>query len=280
MVRRTTNFPAVPRRDARPLADRYGPTALIAGAAEGIGEAWVHRLLADGFNAVIAVDRSAEGLRALEERVGPAGVERVISVVADLGDPGGWGELDAAIAEHPPSLFVANAAAAPDGRFADQDLGDKLAAVEVNAAAPLRLLDRLLPAMRRDRRGGVVLMSSLSAAAAAPRLAVYAATKAYLLSLAQSLNVELRDEGIDVLAIMPGRVATPGFLQTRHAQTKAGRNAMAPAEVVAAGIDGLGRASLVIPGRSNQFGALLLMRVLPHRRANDLMARTIERTAD
>jgi uncharacterized protein len=261
------------------LCTRYGPNALVAGAAEGIGEAWVHRLLAEGFTAVVAVDRSKDGLDALMARVADADRARVVPVVADLGEPDAWHALDEAITAHPPCLLVCNAAAAPDGRFADQPLEMKLVVVEVNAAAPLRLLDRVLPGMRAEGRGGVVLMSSLSAAAAAPRLAVYAATKAYLLSLAQSLNVELRGEGIDVVAIMPGRVATPGFLQTRHAQTRAGRNATKPAEVVDAGVSALGRRPLVVPGRANQFGAFLLGRVLPRRTANDLMARVIEKTA-
>jgi short-subunit dehydrogenase len=236
-------------------------------------------LLAEGFATVIAVDRSPGGLDALLDRVAPTDRGRVLPVVADLGRPDAWPALDEAVGDHPPHLLVVNAAAAPDGKFADQPLDLKLDAVEVNAAAPLRLLDRVLPTMRADRRGGVVLMSSLSAAAAAPRLAVYAATKAYLLSLAQSLNVELRTDGIDVVAIMPGRVATPGFLQTRHARTRAGQNATKPAEVVDAGIAALGRKPLVVPGRGNQFGAFLLGRLLPRRTANDLMARVIEKTA-
>src|SRR5262245_24814241 len=142
------------RRPTDSFQTRYGPTALVAGAGEGIGEAWVHRLLAEGFNAVIAVDRTDEALAALADRVGPAGMERLVPVVADLGQPDGWAALDAAIGEHPPSLLVCNAAAAPDGLFAEQALEEKLVAVEVNASAPLRLLDRILPLMRRDGRGG------------------------------------------------------------------------------------------------------------------------------
>jgi short-subunit dehydrogenase len=270
----------MPAARDRTLAERYGAVGLVAGGAEGLGEAWVRRLLDEGLTTVLAVDLGAEALDALRSRLGESAADgRVIPVVADLGDAATWDALHVAIADHPPGILVCNAARADDGRFTDVPLEAHLASVAVNAAAPLRLLDACLPAMRADRRGAVVLTSSLSAAAAAPRLSVYAATKAYLLSLAQSLNVELRSDGIDVVAVMPGRIATPGFLRTRHAQTRAGKKAMPPATVVDAVVRGLGRAPLVIPGRGNQAAAFLLGRVLPRRTANDLMGRVIEKTA-
>lgn len=247
----------------------------MAGAAEGLGAAWVDRLLADGMTTVVAVDLRAEGLAALTTRH-PG---RIVAVEADLGDAGTWDALEEAVVAHRPRLVVVNAALSPDERFVRQPLDTKLATLEVNAAAPLRLLDLTLPAMEEAGAGAVVLTSSLSALAANPRLAMYAATKAYLLSLAMSLNVELAPLGIDVLALQPGQVATPGFLTSRHGRGRAGERAMAPEAVVDAAVHGLGRRPLVIPGRGNQAGALLLGRLLPRRTANRLMATVLERSA-
>ena len=86
--------------------------------------------------------------------------------------------------------------------------------LRVNALTPTALIHGLLPRFAARARSGVIIMSSLSSRRGAPLVATYAATKAYLAILAESLWDELRDEGIDVLGVLPGSTRTPGWLSS------------------------------------------------------------------
>ena len=179
-------------------------TALVTGASSGIGEVMVG-LLADAGVPTVVVARRADRLEALAARHG--GIE---VLPADLTTDAGQRAVVARIAdgERPIDLVVNNAGFGTNGTFHELD-PDRLAdEIELNVAALTRLSHAALAAMVARRRGWLLNVSSVASFQPAPRLAVYAATKAYVTSLTESLHEEAKPAGVHVTALCPGLTKT------------------------------------------------------------------------
>jgi len=185
---------------------KYGPWALVAGASEGLGAEFARQLAARGLHVVAVARRAA----LLEELAGELrsdhGVE-VRTVSLDLASQDAAAALCERTRDLEVGLLVYNAALSPIGSFLEQDLGEKLRALDLNCRAPLILAHEFGRAMAARGRGGLLLMSSMSALQGSPFIATYAATKAFDLVLAEGLWAELGREGVDALAFCAG--ATP-----------------------------------------------------------------------
>lgn len=179
-------------------------TALVTGASSGIGEELTRRLAADGVS-VVVVARRADRLQQLAAEL--AGIE---VICADLGARPGQDEVVERIADPDRliDLVVNNAGFGTSGAFVDLD-ADRLAAeIELNVAALTRISHAALSVMVPRRRGWLLNVSSVASFQPAPRLAVYAATKAYVTSLTESLHEEARGSGVHVTALCPGLTRT------------------------------------------------------------------------
>jgi short-subunit dehydrogenase len=127
-------------------------------------------------------------------------------------------------------------------------------------------------------RGGIILMSSLSAFHGTTLVAAYAATKAFNLTLGESLWAEFRPSGVDVLVVCPGATRTPGWEQSRpKIEGFLAPPVMEPDAVVSEALEALGRRPLVIAGRANRRLGFFLNRVLSRRSAVELIARSMRR---
>jgi short-subunit dehydrogenase len=231
-------------------AARYGPWAVVTGAAQGIGASFAHALGAAGLSLVL-VDRDAAALHERAGALGEAGTE-VVSVALDLAADGAAEAIIATIGKLDVGLFVSNAAVSVVGRFDAQPLRSKLAQLEVNCRVPLVVLDHLVPRLVARGRGGVILLSSGSAMRGTALVAGYAATKAWNLLLAESLWDELREGGVDVLAVLPGTTRTPGWMSDDPQESPSTANVMEPADVVAEALAALGAQPSIIPGQANR----------------------------
>jgi hypothetical protein len=149
-------------------------------------------------------------------------------------------------------LLVSNAAIGYVGSFLDQDAEGLMAQLDVNCRTPLLLVQRVLPLLLARGRGGIILLSSLSAMRGSALVASYAATKAWNLILAESLWDELRDTGVDVLGVLPGTTRTPGLLSSTPQAGLATANMMEPADVAREALDALGLMPSVIPSQANR----------------------------
>lgn len=181
-------------------------TALVTGASSGIGEALARRLAHGGVDLVI-VARRTERLDQLASEL--SGVE-VEVLGADLTD----GDDLARIVERLTDdrrridLLVNNAGFGSGGSFVDLDPDRLEAEIALNVAALTRLSHAALSVMVPRRRGWLLNVSSVASFQPAPELAVYAATKAYVTSLTESLHAELRGSGVKVTALCPGLTRT------------------------------------------------------------------------
>jgi short-subunit dehydrogenase len=231
---------------------------LVTGASSGIG-AELARVFAQRGYALVLTARRRERLEALasELRGGGAHVEVIASDLGDQAAPARLiQEVDAlGIVLH---TLVNNAGFGLRGKFATLPYERQMAMVELNVTALTKLCGLVLPRLIARRAGGILNVASTAAFQAGPNMAVYYATKAYVLSLSEALHEEAKPQGVTVTALCPGPTATE-FAQ--HADLEMSRlfkfGAMAAGEVARTGVDGYeaGKA-VVIPGTTNRLGAL------------------------
>jgi short-subunit dehydrogenase len=250
---------------SRDFKSKYGPWALVTGAAWGLGTEYARQIGALGLNLVL-VDIRADDLRRVAEEVRSKGGVEVKAVVTDLSRPDFIEGVRGDTAGIEIGLLVSNAAYPPVGLFFEQSLEDKLRMIEVNCRAPLILVQEFGSKMLARKRGGIILMSSGSATQGVAYVASYAATKAYNLILAESLWDELRGSGVDVLAVMPGATRTTGFeLSKPHLERSTLAPLNEPKPTVAEALKMLGRTPSWIPGRRNRWTLTLAARLLPRK---------------
>ncbi len=247
--------------------ERYGPWALVAGASEGIGEAFALELASKGLN-LILVARRPEPLDALATRLRASGVD-VRTAAFDLGDAAMPSKLAEATRGLDVGLVVYNAARAFIGEFLSQSLDDKLAMIDVNVRGPMIVADAFGRSMAARGRGGLLFMTSLAGLQGSPIVASYAATKAFNLVLGEGLWEELGRKGVDVVACCAGATRTPGFERSRP---RGGPPPTDPRDVARVGLASLGRRPRVFVGWLNRFAAFVMTRLLPRRVAVGIMA--------
>lgn len=257
-----TPLSLVHARSSRPrsrLRERYGAWAVVTGASDGIGRDFALRLAEEGFDLVL-VARRAKILAALEDELVSRHGIRVVTVPADLATREGVQAVVERTAALDVGLLIAAAGFGTSGPFIDVDVAAELEMIDVNCRAVAALSHHFGKRFAKQGRGGLVLMSSLVAFQGVPRAANYAATKAYVQSLAEGLRLELAPFGVDVLASAPGPVQS-GF--GARADMKMGM-AATPASVARATLDALGRAGTVRPGWLSKLLELSLA-LLPRR---------------
>lgn len=222
--------------------------ALVTGATSGIGEAFA-RALPTVTNALLTGRDRAALDRLAGELAAPG--RRVETVAADLATDAGLDAVAARAEAFGVDLLVANAGTGPFGDFLQASEESLRATVSVNVMAPVVLLRRLLPGMLARaravrRRAGVVVVSSNTAFLPVPRLATYAASKAFDLSLAEALAAELSAEPVDVLALCP--TATRSRFAARSGFGGNLPGAEDPGDVAAASLRSLGRVRTLVRG--------------------------------
>ncbi len=237
------------------------PVAVVTGASSGIGEEFARQLASRGYDLVL-VARRTDRLEKLAQIVTSVHGVDCAPIQADLSDPqqreklcddlkADWSRID---------ILVNNAGFGTHGFFHETDLARELELIEVNCAAPVHLTKRFLPWMMERRKGYVLNVASLSAYTPGPVMAMYFASKAFLLSFSEALWEECRDTGVTVTALCPGPVKTE-FQQTSGIGAKArtsGTKAVAVEIVVADALDGMFSGKrVVIPGYQAQIAAML-----------------------
>lgn len=222
-------------------------TALITGASGGIG-ADVARLLATRGDDVVLVARSVDKLEQLATELGGARV-----VACDLAEPDGPAALIAAV----PSvdILVNNAGVGDFGLFADADPAKTMAMLQLNIGALTELTRAYLPGMRERGSGRILNVASTAAFLPGPLMAVYYASKAYVLSFSEAIAEELRGSGVTVTALCPGPTAS-GFqagAAMEHSRLVAGRKLPNSAQVAAYGVKSMDAGKVVaVHGASNK----------------------------
>jgi short-subunit dehydrogenase len=219
---------------------RYGPWAIVAGASEGLGQAYAHVLAERGLN-VVTLGRRAEPLERDAELLRRRHRVEVRPLVVDLAAPDLAERVAAATADLDVGLLVYNAALWIIDEFVATSLADHQRMIDVNCGGVLALTSTIAPRLVQRGRGGMLLMSSLSGFQGSALLATYAATKAFDSVLAEGLWYELAPHGVDVLGCVAGAMATPGFYQVTPPEQQAQALPMRPEAVARGALDELAR---------------------------------------
>ena len=222
-------------------------TALITGASSGIGLE-IARILARDHDVVLAA-RSEAALQELASELG--GNARV--VVADLSVPSGAADLATAVPDV--DVLVNNAGFGDFGDFATASPERLDQMIELNVGSLTRLSRAYLPAMLQRRSGRIMNVASTAAFQPGPLMAVYYATKAYVLSFTEALAEETRGSGVTVTALCPGPTAS-GFqagAAMENSRLVKGRKLPTSASVAAFGVKAMERGDVVaVPGLQNK----------------------------
>jgi short-subunit dehydrogenase len=253
------------------MFDFADKTVLITGGSTGIGAEFARQLAARRARLVL-VARRGERLRALGDELRAAHGIAVEGVAADLARPGAAARLGAAVQALGlgVDVLINNAGFGSYGAFDGQSRERQREQIDLNVGALVELTHEFLPGIERAG-GGVIHVASTAAFQPVPYMAVYGATKAFVLSFSEALWAELRPRGVRVLALCPGATDTP-FFDVAGANAAVGQRA-APADVVRAGLAAFARGkSYVVPGTGN-FLVAQAARLLPRQAGVRLTAR-------
>jgi short-subunit dehydrogenase len=229
------------------------PVTLITGASAGLGAEFARACAARG-EALALVARRRDRLEALKAELGG----EVHVFTADLSPPGAAQSLIAELEAEGLGVgtLINNAGFGIAGRFADRPLDRQSEMIDLNVRALVELCHLVLPAMRAAGKGAILNVASTAAFQPGPNMAVYYATKAFVLSFTEALHHELKGSGIKVSALCPGPTESEfSEVADSHSPTLE-RMKMPAAPVVRAGLAGLdANKAVVIPGFRNKIGA-------------------------
>lgn len=235
-------------------------TALITGASAGIGTEFARQMAERGYNVTLAarrLDRLAELAIEIEREYDV----RATAVACDVTDATQRQELLDSIEARGDvvDILINNAGIGTDGPFWERHTDEQLAQIEINVLALTALTHMVLPGMIERDHGAVLNVASTAAFQPMPRQAVYAATKAYVLSFSQALSKELSNTGVSMTVLCPGPTRTEFFgeRQAGLEDSTPGFTWQTAADCARAGLDGMfKRKRVVVPKALNKVGAV------------------------
>ena len=225
--------------------------AVVTGASSGLGRGIAARLADRGMSLVLTGRHEGRLNETAQQILRARPGVTVETVIADLSTTRGVSALLAHVGERPVEVLVNNAGFGSYGPFAEADADREAGEVAVDVAAVVALAHALLPGMIARKSGGILNVASAIAFQPAPYQAVYAASKAFVLSFSQALWAEARQSGVTVTALCPGPTRT-GFVDALGAEvghTAIYRRLAEPEPVIEVGLRALERGrAVVIPG--------------------------------
>jgi short-subunit dehydrogenase len=255
---------------------RQVKTVLITGASSGIGEAFARQLAARG-KSLTLVARSVEKLRALSEELSSRHGVHTCVIPADLAQPSAAEALFAETERQGLSvdLLVNNAGFSKVGSFTEIPFDVQANMVRLNVNTLMELTWLYLSAMQARQRGGVINVASNAAFQAVPYMAVYAATKAFVLLFSEAVAEEVAADGVTVMALCPGATATD-FWRVAGAWEEKLEGMASAEEVVKAALRAFERRqSSFVHGFQNRAVAFLSSRVAPRRLTSHIAGRML-----
>jgi short-subunit dehydrogenase len=242
------------------------PLTLVTGASSGIGLELARLFAAEGDD-VALVARRADRLEALAREIADRHGVTVLPIAADLADPAAPARILEELAGQgrAPDIVVNNAGFGLVGSAAKLPVDRQLQMIDVNVRALTELTLRTLPGMIERRRGGVLNVGSVAGFLPGPGMAIYFATKAFVLSFSEALAEEVRPHGVTVTAVCPGPTATE-FQAVSGGRGSAGKivPAMTGEEVAIIGHQGFRAGkTLVVTGGRNRIVAAAVPRLFP-----------------
>jgi len=256
--------------------ERYGDWAMVAGSAVGLGKSFSESLAAQGFNLVMIDNRENQLLSLSNTLANDYGIQ-TIPLNIDLFQEDAVEIIMEKTANQVIRLLIYTAAFSQIKKFENNTSDDLNHYIKINVGTPLKLVhvftNRLIA---KNQSGGILMMSSLAGLLGMQYIAPYAASKAFIWNLAESLHHELKPHKIDVMACIAGATATEAYLGTNPKYGFIKPQVQQPAAVAELALKNLGKKALFIPGFSNRFNYFILTRLLPRKMASYFANRTMK----
>jgi uncharacterized protein len=241
------------------FSQKYGPWALVTGASSGIGEAFAHELASDGLNVILVARRRQKLENLASQLTQKYGVEAAI-IEADLSTENGVEKVIDDSKTFDVGLLINNAGFISMGKFIEIPFEKATSNTYLNIVAPARLAHGLGRRFAERGRGGILFTSSMAALQGTGYMSTYAAEKGYQLLLGESLNLELKDKGVDVTVLLPGqteseiasKMVVDGFVEGALPISN-----MKAETVARIALDALGQKAVVVPGFLNRLTAFI-----------------------
>ena len=254
---------------------KYGPWALILGAAEGIGEAYSITLAESGLN-LIMVDKEETSLNLLAQKLQFEKNIKCKTLSIDLKEKDATEKIMEVIQLLDCRLLIYNAAYSKVQRFVDLKKDDLDSFIDVNTRTQIHIVQEFSKKLiNKKHGGGILLMSSLAGLIGVQLVAPYAATKAFAWNLAEALHYELKAHTIDVMACLAGATETPTYNSTHPKYGLLKPSVMSGKGVAESALKALGKQHRFIPGFSNRLNYFLLTRIFPRKWAASIANKTI-----
>lgn len=258
-----------------PFIQKYGRWALVAGSAEGLGEAFSELLAAKKMN-ILMVDNKPERNMKLASRLENTYKIKTMCIDLDLADIHADEILMRSVAENDCHLLVYNAAYSRVNPFISSSRNELEKYIDVNTRTVLKVTHAFsVYLIRENRGGGIILMSSLAGLFGSELVVPYGATKAFIRILSEGLYYELKRNSIDVIACCAGPAATPGFYNSGPSMSYFSPKPMNPMRVAGICLNKLGKTATCIPGIRNRVNYFILNRLLPRKVSAKLVNRVM-----
>jgi len=228
--------------------------AIVTGASSGIGVQFAELLAAANYDLVL-IARSGAKLQTVADRLAARYGVTAHSLAKDLSLPGSAQEVFDRVGDV--EVLVNNAGFATNGRFAENDMGEELNQLQLNVATLIQLTHLFVAPMLQRSHGKILNVASTAAFVPGPLMAVYYASKAFVLAFSQAISEEMQGTGVTVTCLCPGPTVTDFQRRANMQGVRLFSVGAADAALVAkAGYDGMMRGKrLVIPGVRNRVAA-------------------------
>lgn len=255
--------------------EKYGPWAIVAGAAEGLGEAYAEALATRKVN-LLMIDNQAGPLKSLSFKLEKEYGVDTITLTLDLSEKDAYVKILTASQALDAGLVVYNAAYSLIKPFINHSPETLDTFIEVNARTQIQLVYSFSRRLIEQKRGGgILMMSSLAGLIGMQLVSPYAATKAFTWNLAESLYHELKPKNIDVMACLAGVTDTPALRKSNPKFGFPKPHIMKPEQVAEVALNNLGSKFRLIPGFPNRLNYFILTRLMPRKMASSIANKTM-----
>lgn len=259
------------------IKQKYGTTALVAGASEGLGAAYANALASSGCDLVL-IARRKEALENTASLLREKFNVRVGTLSVDLSQTSAAEQVIQLTREQEVNFFVYNAALSHIGPFLTHPSAEHEKITTANMVTPMKLVHHFGNLMMKKGKGGIVLMTSMAALQGGGFIATYSATKAFNLILAESLWYEWRNKGVDIIACCAGATMTPNFLNTKPGNTGLVKPPLqAPEDVVNECLRKIGTTPSFVTGSTNKLASFFMHKILPRKLATIILGSTTKK---
>jgi short-subunit dehydrogenase len=251
--------------------EKYGNTALVAGASEGMGAAYAFALAARGLNLVL-IARRKEPLEITAKQITEQYNVKALVITCDLVDTDATQQIINAIGDTTIDFMVYNAALSFIGPYLATGLSTHMGIAKVNMLTQMAMLHYFGGKMVERGKGGIVIMSSIAGFQGSGYLSTYAATKAFNRVLAEGLWYEWKPKGVDIIACCAGATATPNYINTNPGKASPLEpKPQFPEQVVEECLRKIGTRPSFISGTGNKLVSFLMHHIFSRKKAIIMM---------